>query len=92
MNDGLPPSEGLQETFISHLIELRSRLLRSIVAIVVVLFVHVCAAHVPVQYWQAPAPLHLPVVPHEVCAVAAQSLACVVLFVTTAHVPSATPV
>jgi sec-independent protein translocase protein TatC len=38
MNDGSPPSEGLQETFISHLIELRSRLLRSIVAVVVVLF------------------------------------------------------
>src|SRR5215468_4610993 len=33
-----PLVEGLQETFISHLIELRSRLLRSIVAIVVVLF------------------------------------------------------
>jgi sec-independent protein translocase protein TatC len=39
MNDGQPQSDGLQETFISHLIELRSRLLRSIVAIVVVLFV-----------------------------------------------------
>jgi sec-independent protein translocase protein TatC len=38
MNDGQPPADGLQETFISHLIELRSRLLRSIVAIVVVLF------------------------------------------------------
>jgi len=39
MNDGQPQADGLQETFISHLIELRSRLLRSIVAIVVVLFV-----------------------------------------------------
>jgi len=32
-----PPPTGAQETFISHLIELRSRLLRSIVAVVVVL-------------------------------------------------------
>ena len=39
MNDGQPPADGLQETFISHLIELRSRLLRSIVAVVVVLLV-----------------------------------------------------
>jgi len=38
MNDGQPQSDGLQETFISHLIELRSRLLRSIVAIIIVLF------------------------------------------------------
>src|SRR5262245_43757158 len=38
MNDGQPPADGLQETFISHLVELRTRLLRSIVAIVVVLF------------------------------------------------------
>ncbi len=38
MDNGSPPSEGLQETFISHLIELRSRLMRSIVAVVVVLF------------------------------------------------------
>ena len=38
MNDASPPSEGLQETFISHLIELRSRLMRSIIAVVVVLF------------------------------------------------------
>ena len=39
MNDGQPPADGLQETFISHLIELRSRLLRSIVAVIVVLLV-----------------------------------------------------
>ena len=39
MNDGQPQADGLQETFISHLIELRSRLLRSIVAVVLVLFV-----------------------------------------------------
>ncbi len=32
-----PASEGVQETFISHLIELRSRLMRSIIAVVVVL-------------------------------------------------------
>jgi sec-independent protein translocase protein TatC len=38
MNDGQPPSDGLQETFISHLVELRTRLLRSIVAVIVVLF------------------------------------------------------
>jgi len=37
MNDASPPPEGVQETFISHLIELRSRLLRSIVSVVVVL-------------------------------------------------------
>jgi sec-independent protein translocase protein TatC len=37
MTDASPPPEGAQETFISHLIELRSRLLRSIVAVVVVL-------------------------------------------------------
>ena len=37
MTDAPPPPEGAQETFISHLIELRSRLLRSIVAVVVVL-------------------------------------------------------
>jgi len=34
---GDPAPEGVQETFISHLIELRSRLMRSIVAVVVVL-------------------------------------------------------
>ena len=33
MTDASPPPEGAQETFISHLIELRSRLLRSIVAV-----------------------------------------------------------
>jgi sec-independent protein translocase protein TatC len=38
MSDPNPPPDGQQETFISHLIELRSRLLRSIVAVVVVLF------------------------------------------------------
>jgi len=32
-----PATEGVQETFISHLIELRSRLMRSIIAVVVVL-------------------------------------------------------
>ena len=37
MTDAPPPPEGAQETFISHLIELRSRLLRSIVAVFVVL-------------------------------------------------------
>jgi len=37
MNETAPPPEGVQETFISHLIELRTRLLRSIVAVVVVL-------------------------------------------------------
>ena len=37
MTDAPPPPEGAQETFISHLIELRSRLLRSIVAVVIVL-------------------------------------------------------
>jgi len=37
MTDASPPPEGAQETFISHLIELRSRLLRSIVAVVIVL-------------------------------------------------------
>ena len=34
-----PATEGVQETFISHLIELRSRLMRSIIAVVVVLLV-----------------------------------------------------
>ncbi len=38
MADSSPPSGDVQETFISHLIELRSRLLRSIVAVIVVLF------------------------------------------------------
>lgn len=38
MSDPTPPPDGQQETFISHLIELRSRLLRSIVAVVIVLF------------------------------------------------------
>jgi sec-independent protein translocase protein TatC len=37
MTESTPPPEGAQETFISHLIELRTRLLRSIVAVVVVL-------------------------------------------------------
>src|SRR6266498_3503807 len=37
MADTPPPSTDAQETFISHLIELRSRLLRSIVAVVIVL-------------------------------------------------------
>jgi sec-independent protein translocase protein TatC len=37
MTESPPPQDGAQETFISHLIELRSRLLRSIVAVVVVL-------------------------------------------------------
>ena len=37
MTDASPPPEGAQETFISHLIELRSRLLRSIVSVVIVL-------------------------------------------------------
>jgi len=36
MNDAAPQEEG-QETFISHLIELRSRLMRAIIAVVVVL-------------------------------------------------------
>jgi sec-independent protein translocase protein TatC len=38
MSDPNAPPDGPQETFVSHLIELRSRLLRSIVAVVVVLF------------------------------------------------------
>jgi sec-independent protein translocase protein TatC len=37
MSDSSSASEGTQETFISHLVELRSRLLRAIVAIIVVL-------------------------------------------------------
>ncbi|MDQ2963315.1 MAG: twin-arginine translocase subunit TatC, partial [Pseudomonadota bacterium] len=37
MSEPSPPPENTQETFISHLIELRSRLVRSIVAVVVVL-------------------------------------------------------
>ncbi len=37
MADSSPPSADAQETFISHLIELRSRLMRSIVAVIVVL-------------------------------------------------------
>jgi sec-independent protein translocase protein TatC len=37
MNEPPPASEEAQETFISHLIELRSRLLRSIVAVIVIL-------------------------------------------------------
>ena len=37
MSDSHPEPEATQETFISHLIELRSRLLRSIISIVVVL-------------------------------------------------------
>ncbi len=39
MADTSPPPDGAQETFISHLIELRTRLLRSIVAVVLVLLV-----------------------------------------------------
>ena len=38
MNDSSPGPESTQETFISHLIELRSRLLRAIVAVIIVLF------------------------------------------------------
>jgi len=37
MNDASPSKDETQETFLSHLIELRSRLLRSIVSVVVVL-------------------------------------------------------
>jgi len=37
MDESPPPAEAVQETFISHLIELRSRLLRSIVAVAIVL-------------------------------------------------------
>ena len=37
MSDSPTATENTEETFISHLIELRSRLLRSIVAVVVVL-------------------------------------------------------
>src|SRR5215472_14388704 len=37
MNDSASGPDGTQETFISHLIELRSRLLRSIISVVVVL-------------------------------------------------------
>jgi sec-independent protein translocase protein TatC len=37
MSEKEPAGEGAQETFISHLIELRTRLLRSIVAVIVVL-------------------------------------------------------
>jgi sec-independent protein translocase protein TatC len=37
MSDPLTPPEGVQETFISHLVELRTRLVRSLVAIVIVL-------------------------------------------------------
>ena len=37
MNETLPPPEGAQETFLSHLVELRTRLVRSIVAVVIVL-------------------------------------------------------
>lgn len=37
MSDTTPPPEGSQETFISHLVELRNRLLRAIVAVLVAL-------------------------------------------------------
>ena len=37
MNDSTPGPEGTQDTFISHLVELRSRLMRAIIAVVVVL-------------------------------------------------------
>ena len=37
MSDQKPGPDGTQDTFISHLIELRSRLMRSIIAIVIVL-------------------------------------------------------
>jgi sec-independent protein translocase protein TatC len=37
MTDTPPPPDGAQETFISHLIELRTRLMRSIIAVIVVL-------------------------------------------------------
>ena len=37
MSDQTPGPDGTQDTFISHLIELRSRLMRSIIAIVIVL-------------------------------------------------------
>jgi sec-independent protein translocase protein TatC len=37
MADPAPPSEAAQETFISHLVELRGRLLRSIIAVVIAL-------------------------------------------------------
>jgi hypothetical protein len=60
--------------------------------VVVLLFEQVCGAQVPVQYWQRPVPSHLPVVPHEVGTVAAQSLTCGVSAETTAHVPSGLPV
>src|SRR5450755_2537243 len=37
MSEPTPGPEGTQDTFISHLIELRSRLMRSIIAVIVVL-------------------------------------------------------
>ena len=37
MSDPAAPQEGPQETFISHLIELRSRLMKAIIAVVIVL-------------------------------------------------------
>ena len=37
MSDTPPPSDAPQDTFISHLVELRDRLLRAIIAVVVVL-------------------------------------------------------
>ncbi len=37
MNDPTPGPESTQDTFISHLVELRSRLMRAIIAVVVVL-------------------------------------------------------
>jgi sec-independent protein translocase protein TatC len=37
MTDASPPPDGAQEAFISHLIGLRGRLLRSIVAVIIVL-------------------------------------------------------
>src|SRR5512141_97220 len=37
MTDAPPPPDGTQETFISHLVELRNRLLRAIIAVLVVL-------------------------------------------------------
>ena len=46
MDAAPPPPEGEQETFLSHLIELRSRLMKSIIAVAISMFAADCISSI----------------------------------------------